>query len=664
MPHSPLLRSLPPPFGALTLVALSLVAAARPATGLEGSDRLAARGWTVTGGAAPGYVDDRACELCHAGIYDSYQDVAMSKAFYPPAEDRIIEALDRTFHHEPSGRYYEMSFADGGYRFRRYQLDAAGEQINLLEQDVDWILGSGNHSRTYLFKTPGGELFQLPLAWYTQTDSWGMAPGYDSPFHLGVQRMVRRECMFCHNAFPDVAVGSDVFGAPHRFPDELPSGLGCQRCHGPGALHTEIALSGNIGLAPAAIVNPGKLDPRRRDDVCYGCHLQPSVALAGVRRFGRADYSFRPGQALADYKVQIDVVEEGLERGERFEINHHPYRLEQSRCFTESAGKLGCLTCHDPHRKVPAAERASWYRARCLGCHELAETTAHATTEPEDCVSCHMPERRTQDVVRVTMTDHRIQRGPLGPELTAPLAERKPIITDAMSLYPDRQPAGHLAETYRAATVIRADGGANAEAVARLEQLLAASPLPQLEPWLNLAKGQLAHGQPAAFEATARAIFERAPDHPLALEWLGLARAREGRTDEAIALLRRAAASDLPRAESHFNLGVLLTGAGRYAEALAALGRALEIRPTLSSAWFYLGKANTGLDRLQEASAAYRRTLAIDPSLDRAYVAVGDTLLALGRRTAALRYLRHGTQAARDPRAVAEALRRALDEEE
>ncbi|MBW3549201.1 MAG: hypothetical protein KY452_13855, partial [Actinobacteria bacterium] len=75
----------------------------------------------------------------------------------------------------------------------------------LVEQPVDWVLGSGHTSRTYLYATPGGELYQLPLAWYSQDGGhWAMAPGFDRPDHVGLLRPVRRECMFCHNAYPDV----------------------------------------------------------------------------------------------------------------------------------------------------------------------------------------------------------------------------------------------------------------------------------------------------------------------------------------------------------------------------------------------------------------------------------------------------------------------------
>jgi predicted CXXCH cytochrome family protein len=652
---------------AIAAASLALVAGARVGAAPEEPDPLAEMGWAVTGGAAPGYVDEESCEFCHDSIATSYQTVAMSKAFYPPSTEGVIERLGEPFHHRASDRWYEMELVEGRYRFRRYQLDDSGERINELELDVDWVLGSGNHSRTYLIHEPGGELFQLPLAWYSQgrpdpgpQGRWGMAPGYDQRFHLGVGRMVRRECMFCHNAYPDVELGSDTFDKPHRFPAELPSGLGCQRCHGPGARHASAAMSGELDdeLLLGSIVNPAKLPARQRDDVCYGCHLQPSISLAGVRRFARPDYSFRPGQLLDDYKVAVDVVEEGRERNERFEINHHPYRLEQSRCFQESDGALSCLTCHDPHSKAPAEELGEWYRSKCLGCHQLEETSAHATEEPDECTSCHMPERRTEDVVQVTMTDHLIQRGPAGPDLVAPRTEREAPVVEAVFLYPHRAPEGVLGDIYLAASSVRATGGTDARHVAELSERLAATPLPQLEPWISLTMGLMRLRQLDSAEAGARAMLERAPSHPLATEWLGLVYAQQGKLDEGLALTREAASAEQARPEALYNLGLLLAQSGDLARAREALQQAIALRSTFRDAWFNLGRVKDLAGEPEGAVEAFRRTLELDPSQERAYVALGETLAALDKRADAMRYLRHGRRAARDPAVVEEALER------
>ena len=655
-----------------------LEVSAAPTGGAEepqAPDPLAERGYTVTGGAAPGYVDDGVCEPCHADLYRSYREVGMARSFYRPRPENLVEDFgDGGFFHPPSRRHYEMVRRDGRLLMKRHQLDAEGEPINAVEQQVDWILGSGNHSRTYLFRTPGGELYQLPIAWYRETRSWGMAPGFDRPDHLGLLRRVRRECMFCHNAYPDVPARSDAHDAPHVYPEELPEGVGCQRCHGPGAEHSRVAMRQPVDFEAlyATIVNPGDLEPRRRDDVCYGCHMQPSVAIPGVRRFGRHDYSFRPGEPLSDYQVQVDVSEAGKERGERFEINHHPYRLEQSPCFRASAGAMSCLTCHDPHRKIPESERVAHYRAACLGCHEVDAcrleemagalaasprrgANAASAADPGDCAACHMPKRRTQDVVRVVMTDHLIRRQPGGPELLAPLAESDPVIEDVVMLDPARAPGGKLVEIYRAVTVIEVSSGALAAAVDRLERLLPEVRPPELEPWLALARGQLRQQRPEVVR-TLQDIVGRSPSHPLARELLGVAWSGFGETKKAVAQILSALEAGPDRPEARFNLGVFLSRDGRPAEALLHLERAVEMRPNMAPAWFYLGKVQGEMGDHAAAVDSYRRTLALDPTRSRAYLALGRLLTRRGDRAGALRVWRHGAEHAARPEAIVEAL--------
>src|ERR1041385_6759072 len=193
------------------------------------------------------FVNDAQCTSCHQPIAHSFHDFGMSKSFYRPRQDDVIEDFSKLpFKHAKSGDVLELRWRDGRLIFRRTR----GSSV--FEQPVDWILGSGHHAPPYLYQTPNGELYQLPLAWYSQTKEWGMAPGYDRADHEGVLRRARHECLFCHNAYPgdrSQATG-DGSGSPlspvarslssgywrdQTFPAQLPEGIGCQRCHGPGS---------------------------------------------------------------------------------------------------------------------------------------------------------------------------------------------------------------------------------------------------------------------------------------------------------------------------------------------------------------------------------------------------------------------------------------------
>lgn len=627
----------------------------------------------LTTGAAPGYVDDASCARCHADLARSFAEVGMAKSFFRPTRERAIEDFDAVFHHAASGRRYQMAWRGETLVLRRWQETAEGRPIHLVEQPVDWVLGSGHTSRVYLYANPAGELYQLPLAWYSQDGGhWAMAPGFDRPDHSGLLRPVRRECMFCHNAYPEVPAGSDRAGAPHRFPADLPEGIGCQRCHGPGGEHVRRAELG----APAeavreAIVDPGELPPVLRDDVCWQCHLQPSVSIAGVRPLGAGDYQFRPGQPLPSAVLHFEVVETARSRGDRFEINHHAYRLRQSPCWQESDRRLTCVTCHDPHRKLPPAERAAHYRAACLGCHGGEEgvaapvAEAHAAAGVADageCVSCHMPRRRTQDVVHVVMTDHRIQRRAAPAEARlAPLPETDPVLEDLFPLEPERAPEGAEAELYRALAVVRIAGTASPAAVDRLAALLA-EVVPEASPQivdagLDLAQAQLGLGRLDGAAQTLARVLAAAPDHPRALELLALLHSRRGEADEALALFTRAAAGEAPRPEALYNLARALEAAGRFDDAEAALDRAVALRPTFAYAWHRLGLLRERRGDTFGASVAARRALSIEPTLPEPYPLLARTLVALGAPDEALALLRHGESHARDPEALAAARR-------
>src|SRR5579872_102034 len=104
-------------------------------------------------GQPAGYVDSKVCAACHQSIWETYQRTGMGRSFYRPRAANQIEDYTKIYFHQPSAAYYAMVQRDGKYFQRQYQIDYDGKQTNISEAEIDFIVGSGNHSRTYLHRT-------------------------------------------------------------------------------------------------------------------------------------------------------------------------------------------------------------------------------------------------------------------------------------------------------------------------------------------------------------------------------------------------------------------------------------------------------------------------------------------------------------------------------
>jgi predicted CXXCH cytochrome family protein len=292
---------------------------------------------------------------------------------------------------------------EGRFFQRRYQIGFDGKETNNVEKEIHYVVGSGNHARTYLSRTNRNTLVELPLGWYAEKGGyWAMNPGYDRPDHAGFTRNVPYGCMFCHNGIGEVPASSSESGAEPSFPGHLPEGIDCQRCHGPGSAHVKIA--GTRGARSEdirkAIVNPSKLSAERQLEVCMQCHLEtPGSGLTNaVVRYERGPFSYMPGEPLGDFMLHFDQSP-GTGGDDRFQIVNAAYRLRQSACFRGSNGALGCTTCHDPHGTQRSEAAAQHYTQVCRACHnapfdKLVASGKHPQSSA--CVDCHMPRRRTR----------------------------------------------------------------------------------------------------------------------------------------------------------------------------------------------------------------------------------------------------------------------------
>ncbi len=575
------------------------------------------------------------CAPCHAAIYESYRRTGMGRSFSAATPGE--EVAD--FYHAASGTHYSMSVRAGRYYQRRWQIGFDGKETNTEEMAVDYIMGSGNHARTYLSRTARGTLIQLPLGWYAEKGGyWAMNPGYDTS-HPPSHRPVVYECMFCHNAYPRVPSGSDVFGSEPLYVGALPEGIDCRRCHGPGSKHVQAARSGTAKIAEirAGIVNPGRLGKDKQMEVCMQCHLETaSTRLPGlVRRFERGPFSYMPGQPLGDFILSFDHAP-GSGYEDKFEIAGGAYRLRQSQCFLKSKGELTCETCHNPHEIPRGAEAAAYYARVCRQCHATAVdrlTASGAHPSNPDCVGCHMPKRRTEDAVHVAITDHRIQRRAPDRDLLAELQEKHPAPQDeyrgeVVPYYPSPLPATPENRLYLGLAQVRDDRNPQA-GIAQLAAALRTLPLPDF--FMELGDAWHAAGDSGkAAEAYGQALRLR-PGSAREWRYLGVALHDSGQQARAEDALRRALRLTPSDARSWLELGSVLSSTGRKAEAVAALEKAAALDSDLPDLWNALGT-------LQNSEEAFRRAIRIDPFHAEANGNLARLLAARGDREQAVFY--------------------------
>lgn len=579
-------------------------------------------------GADDGYVSSEACAECHRDIWETYRRTGMGRSFARTGEAAAVEDYEEknAYYHKASDRYYTMFRKDGEFYQRRHQIGFDGKETNVVERRIDFVLGSGNHSRSYLHQGADGRLTELPVGWYAENGGyWAMNPGYDRPDQEDFRRQITYQCMFCHNGYPQIAAGDDSGGTAPVFRGSIPSGIDCQRCHGPGRAHIQAMQTGKS--PEGTIVNPARLSPERQLELCMQCHLETtSFPLpSAIIRYNRGIFSYRPGEPLADYVLHFDQPpNSGYD--DKFEIAHAGYRLRQSACFQQSDSSMQCTTCHNPHDIPRGQEAAQHYTAVCLNCHagdlqELVASKGH--TASQDCIGCHMPKRRTDDVVHVAMTDHYIQRRKPARDLLAPLAEK--IETDASSYrgpvdlyYPRTLQDEAQEELYRAVAQVRQSANLE-EGVSQLEAAIQQRQPAEAEFYFELAEAYRKSGRPEQAIDMFEQAIRRKPDFWPAVRGLGVAQAKSGRLPQAKETLLKAVTLRPEDASALNDLGLVHLAAGETREAVDVLRRASLSDPDYSDAQNNLGGALLRLGDRAAAEEAYRTAIRVQPDFAEAH---------------------------------------------
>ncbi len=564
----------------------------------------------------------------------------MGRSFYRPTSANTVGdgKKDVAYFHPASESTFTMQERDGRFYQGRYQIGFDGKKTNIMEKEIDFVMGSGNHVRAYLSRTSRNTLVELPLAWYSEKGGyWAMNPAYDRPDHPGFRRSVTNGCMFCHNGISQTLSGVEQ-GPEPVFPVQLPNGIDCQRCHGPGSDHVQKA---EAGAKPeeirGAIVNPARLAPERQMEVCLQCHLETtSFPLPNaIVRYERGPFSYRPGQPLADFMLHFDEAP-GKGVDDRFEIASAAYRLRRSACYLKSAGNaLLCTTCHNPH-DIPRGEQAArHYTQVCRQCHtgafdQLVASGRHSASD--DCVACHMPKRRTDDVVHAVMTDHYIQRRKPSRDLLQPLAERRETEDtgyrgEVVPYYPRELPKDELYLALAQVSQKSNLSGGIQELSAAIEKYHPE----RVEYGLHLAdawndSGQLDKAVPLYEDAV-----RRKPDSLIALQKLGTSLRAAGQLGRSIEILKRALTIAPQEGVSWHQLGLAYLQQGSKTEAIAAFEKAVAADPDLPEAYNSLGGIRLESGDLPRAETALREAIRIQPDYAEAHSNLGNVLAAAGQ---------------------------------
>ena len=572
------------------------------------------------------YVDPSICATCHASIAATYKKTGMGRSFYRPTPQNTTEDYSsrNVLEHRLSGSTYTMIEQGGKLFQRRHTYDFNGKMTNIVEEQIDYVIGSGNHAHTYLHRTKQGKLSELPVSWYGESRSWGMSPGYDRSNQEDFRRTIPPECLFCHTGYPQLDKASQPYDAEHGvFPEKLPEGIDCQRCHGPGRLHVAAATSpaSSLELIHSSIVNPRKLPRNRQLEVCMQCHLETSSRDMPneLRVFDRAVLSYRPGQPLGEYKYFFDRQKD--ETDDTFEVAHAAYRLRKSKCFLNS--EMTCLTCHNPHVIPRGKEATKTYVAVCLSCHQSVRHTT-SLAAGSDCISCHMPKRRTEDVVHVVMTDHFIQRTKPDRNLLAALPEE---LTDkgsngAVILYStEALTKDSGAEMYLA--IAQVDDGKDEEGIDRLEAILSRQKPSIPEPYVALGRAYLRIKDYSEAIRSFNMALKYAPGNLPALRELGPALIAINQDDQALEALKHTV-SVYPEDDMMLtNLGNVYLRQNTPTEARAALEQAISANPEQSDAYNLLGLVALRASDKPAAEKSFREAIRLRPDLAEAHVNLG-----------------------------------------
>ena len=389
------------------LLALTFIVAAAAQSSREQSprSRKSSRAYSPALVATAGYVGSEECALCHNDIYEKYARTDMGRSMQKVGAS-LLKSLptNAAVFNQRLNRHFEQYAKDGALYQSEFALGPDGRDVFRDTQKLEWIIGAGANGFGGIVQR-GDYLFEAPLSFYTNANTWALSPGYQFGDY-GFSRPILPGCIACHSGRAQPVPDSN---GRFRKPPFQQLTVGCENCHGPGEAHIAAASTDTI-------VNPAKLSRERADNVCLPCH---QTGDARVLVEGKDFNDLRPGATLNN-TLRIFMVPFSPQALPQDDLLEHYLSMRLSKCYRESAGKLSCITCHDPHVQPTAGEAPDYFRARCIGCHteqscSVALAERQRQSPADNCIGCHMPKRDVKVISHSVLTNHRIVRTPQEP---------------------------------------------------------------------------------------------------------------------------------------------------------------------------------------------------------------------------------------------------------
>ena len=504
----------------------------------------------------------QACASCHAAIYRSFMQTQMARSSGRVGSQEPKEQFVRAGFRDSSGAFaYTVGRDTSGYYFDfRQQGKAVPSRPIEGRRRLDYFVGSGTAARSYISNVDGF-LYEAPVSYFSRSASWDSAPGVAQLDYPYLTRPILPGCLQCHASGIRWIAGTQNAYASPPFSE---GGVACERCHGPGSDHI---ASGK------PMINPAKLAPAARDSICEQCHLSGEIR---VPKSGKDEPVLNPGDRLADaLTVFVRAGSEGQLR-----VTSHAENLAQSKCKRTSGEKLWCGTCHDPHSVPSAAEKAVYFRGKCLSCHQTSSCTASQSSRQangDNCIACHMPSNPTSDVDHVVFTDHAIPRRPgaasVSPSLTADLVKFGGGNTSTRDLALAYVMVGlregnavYLDRAFRLLQDAVAQGTRDPQTLLYLAQLYR-------------DRSDDAHARPLYEE-----VWRMDPEQYAAAAALGAYQMQAGNLEEAARLWRQTLAISPALVLVRTNLATALLRTGHPDQAQDTLRKALEFNPSFQQA--------------------------------------------------------------------------------